>query len=216
MKDQHGDIRRSYSKGTLNEQDLVADPLAQFEVWLSAALAAELTDATAMAVATADAQGIPSVRIVLLKHHDADGFVFYTDYRSAKGQDIAKNPQAELLFYWREFERQVRVNGTLERVPRTQSDRYFRSRPRASQLATMASIQSAPIDSRQTLEGRYNALDDLGNLAKTSELAAPQEWGGYCLRPLSYEFWQGRENRLHDRFKYTQHGAGWAISRLQP
>ncbi|MFT7652774.1 MAG: pyridoxamine 5'-phosphate oxidase [Limisphaerales bacterium] len=211
MTDNHGDVRREYDKGQLTRADLTADPLELFSLWLNDAQTAELTDATAMTVATADGEGKPAARIVLLKHHDADGFVFYTDFRSGKGQALAINPQIQLLFYWREFERQVRIFGHVEAVPDAKSTAYFHSRPLESQISAAASEQSAVIDSRQTLEQTAASLRDSG-----VQIAKPATWGGYCVNAQHYEFWQGRENRLHDRFTYTRNGADWKIDRLQP
>ena len=211
MTDNHGDVRREYGKGQLTRSDLTADPLELFNLWLKQAQDAALTDATAMTVATADGAGRPAVRIVLLKHHDADGFVFYTDFRSAKGQALAANPQAELLFYWREFERQVRIFGHVEAVSEAKAIAYFQSRPLQSRVSAAASEQSAVIDSRQTLEETAASLQDSG-----APIAKPAAWGGYCVDAQHYEFWQGRKNRLHDRFTYTRDDAHWKIDRLQP
>ena len=224
MTDKHGDVRREYDSRQLQRESLDTDPLRQFEHWLAEAQAADLVDATAMSLATADGQGQPSVRIVLLKHHDAAGFVFYTDYRSQKGRELAANPQASVLFYWRELERQVRINGAVEQVARADSQAYFASRPLESQISASASEQSAVIESRQALAAKADRVRE------TPELQAPEPWGGYRLVPREYEFWQGRENRLHDRFRYTQKvpadgqatahtGAAWGdwlIQRLQP
>lgn len=211
MTDNNGDVRREYGKGQLTRSDLTADPLELFNLWLSEAQDAALTDATAMTVATADGEGKPAARIVLLKHHDADGFVFYTDFRSGKGQALAANPQVELLFYWREFERQVRIFGHVESVSEAKAVAYFHSRPLQSQVSAAASEQSAVIDSRQTLEKTAATLRD-----SSVQITKPAAWGGYCVVAERYEFWQGRESRLHDRFTYTRHDAYWEIDRLQP
>lgn len=211
MKDRHGDIRRQYSVGALHEDALAADPLLQFGNWLEQAIQAQLVDATAMSLATADEQGDPSVRIVLLKHHDANGFVFYTDYRSLKAAQLNSNPRAELLFYWREFERQVRISGVVAKLPRADSEDYFTSRPRESQISALSSQQSAEIGSRAELEAAAQAWR-----AQADPLPTPDDWGGYRLKPQRYEFWQGRDNRLHDRFVYRQAGRDWRITRLQP
>ena len=203
-------VRREYSKSALTRAALEDDPCDQFAIWLGEAQQAELVDATAMTLATANAQGEPSARIVLLKRFDAHGFVFFTDYGSQKGQELAVNPRAELLFYWRELERQVRISGIVEKVSREESATYFASRPLDSQISASISAQSQPIDARETLEARASALQSEG------KIIPPEDWGGYSLAPARYEFWQGRPNRLHDRFSYTKASHGWEISRLQP
>ena len=206
------EARRDYASGALRRADLDADPVTQFLSWLNLAVDRGLTDATAMALATADDAGRPAVRIVLLKGADQTGFVFYSDYESHKGRDLAANGQAEVLFYWRELERQVRISGTVSRLSETESAAYFASRPRDSQLSAAVSRQSSVIEDRATLE------------AAAAELAArhpdtvpkPARWGGYRLVPDGFEFWQGREGRLHDRFRYRLDAKDWVIERLQP
>ncbi|MEM7001816.1 MAG: pyridoxamine 5'-phosphate oxidase [Pseudomonadota bacterium] len=208
--DQHN-TRRDYRHDKLGRADLAADPLQQFGVWMQAALDAQLTDATAMALATADVDGRPSVRTVLLKQFSDEGFVFYTDYGSRKGVALAENPYAEVLFYWREFERQMRVAGPIHPLSADRSEAYFKSRPLDSQISAAASDQSQPIASRQLLEQRVAALEVKASVER------PERWGGYCLVPDYFEFWQGRSNRLHDRFSYSPGvGGGWEITRLQP
>ncbi len=218
-EDQRG-TRREYASGSLTRADLANDPLSQFRVWLDAAIASGATDATAMALATSaisettsGIQAIPSVRIVLLKHFDDDGFCWYTDYRSQKGAEIASNPFASALFYWHEFERQVRITGPVEELTQTESQRYFLERPTESRYAAAASEQSAIIDSRATLEQRVAKLQQN---YPDGRVPRPDQWGGYRMQPVEYEFWQGREGRLHDRFRYTRRGAGWTVDRLQP
>ncbi len=206
----HRDIRRQYQSRTLSRGDLNADPTRQFSVWLTDVLELELKDATAMALATADAKGMPSVRIVLLKEHSDDGFVFYSDYSSQKGHDICANPSGELLFHWRELDRQVRIRGELARTPREDAEKYFASRPRASQISAIASAQSSPIDSRTSLETK------VANAEAQDAIECPPDWGGYVLIPTYFEFWQGRADRLHDRFAYTLSDKVWQITRLQP
>jgi pyridoxamine 5'-phosphate oxidase len=207
------DIRREYLAGPLRRADLAAEPLEQFRHWLDQALAAELRDATAMALATASSAGEPSVRVVLLKRFDRDGFCWYTDYRSHKGRDLAANPRAELLFHWREFDRQVRIGGAVERLDDASARDYFASRPADSRLSAAASTQSAPVADRQTLEA---AVAELRRRYADGQVPKPDEWGGYRLIPDRFEFWQGRAGRLHDRFCYTGGAGGWQVTRLQP
>lgn len=204
-------LRREYRYGTLSEGDAHDDPLQQFRQWFGDAERAQVLDHTAMALATSH-QATPSVRIVLLKGVDAAGFSWFTDGRSEKGQALADNPHAELLFHWRELERQVRIRGRVERLSVDASDSYFYSRPLGSQLAAAASEQSQPVADRQTLEARYEQLSSLHE----AQAPRPDTWGGYCLQPSQYEFWQGREGRLHDRLQYRLSASSWTIQRLQP
>jgi pyridoxamine 5'-phosphate oxidase len=216
MTDNTGDykaLRREYQARTLDAADLAADPVAQFGRWLGEIEVLMPVDATSMTLATADATGMPSARIVLLKHFDADGFCWYTDYRSHKGQDLAQNPQAELMFYWPQLERQVRICGTVERLPDASAQVYFAERPLGSRLSAAASHQSAVVDSRATLEQRVEVLRQRH---ADGQVPKPEQWGGYRLRPLAFEFWQGRENRLHDRMRYRLQDTTWVIERLQP
>ena len=166
-----------------------------------------------MTLATATAQGMPSVRIVLLKHFDADGFCWYTDKSSQKGAELAANPQASLLFYWRELERQVRISGVVEALEDRFNDEYFHSRPEDSRFSAAASQQSQPVEARDTLKAR---IAELRRQHPDGDVPRPAQWGGYRLRAQQIEFWQGRENRLHDRFRFTREAAGWLIERLQP
>ena len=213
MSKDRRDVRRDYEHGELRRAHLAADPVEQFARWLDAAVHAELIDATAMTLATADAAGYPSARIVLLKHYGADGFVWYTGYGSQKGLELAVNPQASLLFYWREFERQVRISGRVAKIDPAESQTYFDSRPLDSRVAAAISDQSKPIDDRSQLQAKY---DELLAKAQNGAVAMPQDWGGYRLVPELFEFWQGRVGRLHDRFRYSKDGADWRIERLQP
>ena len=213
--DQTRDIRREYAYAELSKADLAEQPLDQFKGWFDHAVSKAVPDVTAMALATADARGQPSVRIVLLKDFDADGFVWFSDQRSEKGRALMANPNAELLFHWRELDRQVRVRGPVRVLSEQAADDYFYSRPQASQWAAAASEQSQPIDSRAALEARYSEL------AESSEhpITRPQSWIGFSLQPLAYEFWQGREGRLHDRFRFQRASLDadqWTIERLQP
>lgn len=211
------DLRREYARAALNETELHPDPIEQFRLWFAQVVEAEAHDPSAMVLATASADGRPSARVVLLKGVDADGFVFYTDYRSRKGRELEENPFAALVFYWPELERQVRVTGTVSRVSRAESEAYFRSRPRGSRLAAWASHQSAPLSSRAELEARLDEVTARVGAGIDGEVPLPPHWGGFRVTPDSIEFWQGRPNRLHDRFLYTlePHGA-WRIERLSP
>jgi pyridoxamine 5'-phosphate oxidase len=209
------DIRREYSYTQLRRSDLAEQPLQQFQIWFEQALANSVPDATSMALATADTAGQPSVRIVLLKEFDQSGFVWFSDSRSEKGQALAANPQAELLFFWREMERQVRIRGAVSLVPAQQAEEYFQSRPLASQLAAATSEQSQPVESRHLLEARYAELEQ----RNSESVTRPEAWNGFRLIPQAYEFWQGREGRLHDRFRYSRpvnSDATWIVERLQP
>ena len=206
--------RRDYGAATLRRADLAADPLAQFATWLDDAVASGAVDATAMALATAGTGRMPSVRIVLLKHFDAGGLCWYSDYRSLKGAELAENPFASALFYWREQDRQVRISGSVERLSAAESAAYFESRPADSRYAAAASVQSAPVANREALE---QAVQALRQAHAPDALPCPPEWGGYRLCPVEYEFWQGRLGRLHDRFRYRTGDVGkWHIERLQP
>jgi pyridoxamine 5'-phosphate oxidase len=197
----------------VDEGDLDRDPLAQFGRWYDDARAASGFDADAVAVATATPDGRPSARMVLLKGFDEAGLVFFTNYGSRKGSELEANPRAALLFHWPESGRQVRVEGPVERLPREQSMEYARSRPRHSQLSALASPQSRPVPSREWLEQRVVELDAEH---PGKQLPVRDEWGGYRVRPEAWEFWQHRDNRLHDRFRYLPAQAGWRIERLGP
>jgi pyridoxamine 5'-phosphate oxidase len=207
------DTRRDYGAEGLRRAALQGDPLDQFERWFTEAVDAGLADATAMALATAGADGQPAVRIVLLKHFDHDGFCWYTDYRSAKGRELAENPRASCLFHWRELDRQVRLSGPVTRIAAADATAYFATRPADSRFSAAASRQSAVVPSRDELESR---VAELRRQHPDGDVPRPEQWGGYRLQPECYEFWQGRTGRLHDRFRYTRHGDGWQIERLQP
>ena len=208
------DLRRDYTIGGLTESDVDPDPLRQFALWFEQARTVTGHEPNAMTVATTDADGTPAARILLLKGFDERGFVFYTNYESAKGRDLDANPRAALLFYWPELERQVRISGDVERVSREDAERYFHSRPRGSQVGASVSRQSAVIPSRQFLEecvARFEREHD------GAEIPIPDWWGGYCVRPTWIEIWQGRPNRLHDRLRYLRRDdGGWHIVRLSP
>ena len=206
------DMRREYASAQLSRDMLRDNPLELFAQWFEQAIALELLDATAMVLSTVSQAGQPSARIVLLKSYDQNGFIFFSDYGSRKGQDISQQAQVCLLFHWRELDRQIRIYGRAKPIDTTQSLEYFRSRPRASQVSAAISQQSQPVDSRQTLQSAYVALDASGQ-----DIEKPDRWGGYCVQAETYEFWQGREGRLHDRFQYEREGRdGWHITRLQP
>ena len=213
MTGDHRQQRREYVAGELHRSQLPDDPLRLFERWLEEALTACAIDATAMALATATPDGVPSVRIVLLKEHGPDGFVWYTDQASPKGAELAANPAASLAFYWRDFNRQVRLSGFAEKVDDETARAYFESRPEESRFSAAASVQSTPVADRQTLEKRVAALK---TRFPDGKIPKPDHWGGYRLVPERIEFWQGREGRLHDRFLYTRTSGGWAIQRLAP
>jgi pyridoxamine 5'-phosphate oxidase len=213
MKDISG-IRKDYKQHSLNEGELSADPIAQFEKWWTEATGSEIEEVNAMTLATANAAGRPSARIVLLKDFDEDGFVFFTNYNSHKGMDIEANPFASLVFFWKELERQVRVEGSISKVSAAESDAYFNSRPEGSRIGAIASPQSSVISSREVIEEKVASLEkELAN----SAIKRPPHWGGYRVRPELVEFWQGRPSRLHDRIRYIQNEeAGWSIERLAP
>jgi pyridoxamine 5'-phosphate oxidase len=195
------------------ECDLVDDPLTLFQSWLDEARAAEGYDAEAMAVATATPDGAPSARMVLLKGFDERGIVFFTNYGSRKGDELAANPRAALLFHWPAIGRQVRIEGPVSRVDRADSEAYARSRPRQSQLSALASPQSRPVPDREWLERRVEELD---REHAGAELPVRDDWGGYRVEPEAWEFWQHRDNRLHDRHRYERDGDGWRVERLAP
>ena len=203
--------RREYRFGALSEKDVSADPLQQFTRWFDEAARAQVLDYSAMALATSSGDG-PSVRTVLLKGLDPRGLRWFTDKGSEKGQSLRANPRAELLFHWRELDRQVRVRGIVTELSDDESDAYFYSRPLGSQLAAATSAQSRGVAIREELEARYRTLSE----THSESVPRPQDWGGFLLQPDQYEFWQGRESRLHDRLQYQVVDGGWMIQRLQP
>jgi len=207
-------LRRDYTRGGLRREYLDADPIKQFTLWLDQAVAAEITDPTAMIVATADRDCHITQRIVLLKGFDASGFVFYTNYESRKARDIAVNSRVSLHFPWHVLDRQVIVSGVAEKVSLEQSHAYFLSRPRESQLAAWTSAQSRPVGSRAALDEQYNVIQ---RKFEGREIPLPEFWGGFRVRPSQVEFWQGGKNRLHDRFVYSmEKGGQWQLQRLSP
>ena len=206
------DLRNEYARAALDESHADADPIRQFAHWWDEAINSQLPEPNAMTLATADASGRPSARVVLLKGFDDNGFVFFTNYESRKGAELAANPRAALLFFWPELERQVRVDGEVERVSAAESDAYFRSRPLASRIGAWASPQSRPISGRAWLMARVAEMGVRHGLNPDR----PPHWGGFRVRPQAIEFWQGRPSRLHDRLLYTRDAGAWQRQRLAP
>jgi pyridoxamine 5'-phosphate oxidase len=212
---QLADLRKTYAQRTLTEADVQPDAMRQFRTWLDEAIAAHLDEPTALTLATVGDNGQPTTRVVLLKGLPDDaGFLFYTNYESRKGQELAAHPLAALNFFWPGLERQVRVEGRVEKAPQTLSDEYFQSRPRASQVGAWASPQSQVIESREVLEQREREIEE--RFAGVNPLPRPPHWGGFILRPHRLEFWQGRPSRLHDRIVYEWVGNEWQRRRLAP
>lgn len=207
-------LRREYAAGGLTEDELAPDPITMFRGWFAAVRAANLHEPNAMVVATVGADGRPSSRMVLLKGFDADGFRFFTNIFSRKGRELARNPACSLLFPWHLLERQVRVDGTAEPLPRAEVAAYFASRPRGSRLGAWASHQSEPVSGRDELAAAYESVEI--RFAEDDEVPVPDEWGGYLVRPHAVEFWQGRPGRMHDRLVYLPQGDGWRTQRLAP
>lgn len=213
MKKEIADIRKDYALQTLNESDVAADPIEQFTRWWNEVTESEIDEPNAMTLATATPDGRPSARIVLLKDYDERGFVFFTNYKSHKGKEAETNPYVALVFFWKELERQVRIEGTIEKVSAAESDEYFWSRPASSRIGAWASPQSSVIAGRAILDENVQSYS-----AKFKEdIPRPEHWGGFRVKPASIEFWQGRSSRLHDRIKYSKTENGnWIIERLAP
>jgi pyridoxamine 5'-phosphate oxidase len=207
------DLRTDYRLASLSEADVNRDPIAQFQTWFGEAQRAAVPEPNAMCLATSSPDGYPSARIVLLKGVDERGFVFYTDYRSQKGRELADNPHAALCFFWQPLERQVRIAGAVQRVSREESMEYFQSRPLGSRIGASASEQSAVLRDRGTLENR---VAELQVQFADGNVPLPERWGGYRVVPESLEFWQGRSSRLHDRIRYDRLAGAWQLSRLSP
>lgn len=206
------DMRQSYDKGTLLEANAANSPFKQFDLWFNEAVTAQVPEPTAMTLATANAQGHPSARIVLLKGFNDEGFVFFTNYLSRKGHELAAQPWASLLFFWQSLERQIRIDGQIHKISDAESDAYFHSRPLGSRIGAWASAQSQPV-SIEALQKQFVNTQTLHGETPPR----PPHWGGYCLVPTAFEFWQGRPSRLHDRLQYKPDGSGvWNIERLSP
>ena len=214
MNSNPADIRREYSSKSLSESDIQPDPIQQFGQWWKEAVAAEIEDINAMTLATASIEAVPSARIVLLKEFNQEGFVFFTNYNSFKGRQLAENPKACLVFFWKELERQVRITGLVKRISEKENDIYFKSRPEASQIGALVSPQSQVIANRNWIDEQFK------NAAKKWEgttIQRPDNWGGYIVKPVIIEFWQGRPSRLHDRIQYSfEENGTWKIERLAP
>ena len=208
------DIRKDYRLQSLSEKDIDANAMRQFDKWWQDAVRSEIDEVNAMTLATSSADGIPAARIVLLKGYDDLGFVFFTNYNSYKGKQLEENPRACLVFFWKELERQVRITGLVEKVSTGESDAYFDSRPEGSRIGAVVSPQSMVIESRHWLDAQQK---DYAVSVKSKKIQRPAHWGGYRVKPITIEFWQGRSDRLHDRIQYTlQEDGGWLTERLAP
>lgn len=213
MNQSIADIRKDYTTETLLESDVAADPITQFRKWWEQVMASDVLEPNALTLATASSDGFPSARIVLLKDFDQRGFVFYTNYKSFKGLQLTENPKATLVFFWKELERQVRISGVVEKVSGAESDEYFASRPIGSRLGAWTSPQSNVIPNREWLEEEFEKRKEE---FASGTVPRPPHWGGFRVRPVIVEFWQGRPSRLHDRIQYTLEGGSWKIERLAP
>ena len=225
MSNEIADIRKDYKLASLEEADVATNPIDQFTRWWNEAVASQIDEVNAMTLATANAAGVPAARIVLLKGYNPNGFIFFTNYESDKGKNLAQNPKAALVFFWKELERQIRIEGTVEKVSAEESDRYFNSRPASSRIGAWASPQSAVIENRMVIEQN---VERYSSIFANDSIERPDHWGGYIVKPTSIEFWQGRSSRLHDRIRYvlensaynaatdTRTDLNWKIERLAP
>jgi pyridoxamine 5'-phosphate oxidase len=208
------DIRRDYSHKKLSEKDVNENPIAQFGNWWEESVHSKIDEVNAMTLATASQDGLPSARIVLMKGFNEKGFVFFTNYESYKGRQLAENPKACLVVFWKELERQVRITGLVEKISAEESDEYFNSRPEASRIGAWASPQSRVIENRHWIDEKFN---ELVNKMEGTDIKRPPHWGGYLVKPVEIEFWQGRPSRLHDRIQYSlDENGSWKIERLAP
>lgn len=208
------DMRQDYNRSELLESNAAADPFQQFDLWFHEAKEGGIVEPNAMTIATAGKDAVPSARLVLMKEYSKNGVVFYTNYNSHKGHDLAENPKASLLFYWEILQRQVRIEGTVEKVPTDQSDEYFNVRPIDSRIGAIASPQSHVIEGREVLEEKVAELQ--AKYTEEDEIPRPDNWGGYIVKPTYFEFWQGRSSRLHDRLAYRLEAGVWKRVRLAP
>lgn len=214
MQNDIAGIRKTYSQKTLSEESIDSNPITQFDKWWKEAVASDIEEVNAMTLATASADGIPSARIVLLKGFSEKGFVFFTNYDSFKGKQLLENPKACLVFFWKELERQVRITGIVQKTSDEESDEYFFSRPYESQLGACISPQSTVIENREWLESRYSEFE---KQSSKLTIQRPSHWGGFIVKPVIIEFWQGRPSRLHDRIEYSlQENGKWTLIRLAP